>query len=98
MYEFTLSAKPPVRLCYFIPERVIPGGFYTTHDIEADFEIEAFKPYRIDMDGSLDWITRIHDIILANPEPRTTSRPDRPDPEPSTKAAKSAKPLSLIHI
>ena len=98
MYGFELAGKPPTRLCFFIPERVLPDEFYTTLDVVADFELPIFRDYRIRMDASSEWIVRIREIIDANPEPRKHSRPIRVDPRSAPVPDEDVEPLQPAAI
>ncbi|KAG8532802.1 uncharacterized protein KY384_002680 [Bacidia gigantensis] len=80
-YQFNLTARPdprPHRVCYFLPECVIPDDFYTTLEKEVSFDIPKFQAYRIVMDNEGHWASRILQVILQNQEPRQVSpRPTR---------------------
>ncbi|KAK1071482.1 hypothetical protein LTR74_003360 [Friedmanniomyces endolithicus] len=96
MYYFEFSAKPPRRICYFLPEKHIPTEFYTTEDTEASFERAGFEEYRVVLNDSLDWVERIRDIVTANPYPRRPgARPNRPGDAVRLTAAAAAKALRL---
>jgi hypothetical protein len=79
MYYLEFGMHSPDAAILFLPERTIPDEFYTTFAKDADFEIEAFRPYRVEMDKDLGWVRKIGKIMADNPEPRCQhERPVRP--------------------
>ncbi|USP75476.1 uncharacterized protein yc1106_02750 [Curvularia clavata] len=55
---------------FFLPESVLPDEFYTTEAKDASFDREDFKPYRIALDDSGDWVKEVYNIIQTTPNPR----------------------------
>lgn len=67
----------PVTECFFIPESAIPDEFYTTTEIEADFDIDVLQEYRMRMDREGRWMHRVIEIVEQHPQPRRAMRPRR---------------------
>ncbi|KAH0175060.1 hypothetical protein KCU67_g434, partial [Aureobasidium melanogenum] len=80
MYEFVNISPGPnkarITELFFLPEFVLPDTFYTTLELEADFELPAFSRYRMPKDENGKWLERIIEIMLGSP-PRKDSRPVR---------------------
>jgi hypothetical protein len=72
-YQFSFSNRPdpqPHIEFFFIPEWEIPDIFYETLSVEESFERLNFAKYRIVMDKNGDWVRRMLQTILENPQPR----------------------------
>lgn len=57
-------------MIYFFPEKIVPDHFYTALDRYVDFSLDVLLPYRFELDGRMQWVHRMQEIIENNSEPR----------------------------
>ena len=64
---------------FCLPERILPDSFYSSLEAIASFERPEFAEYKVYTDDEGEWVHRVHDIVVANPQPRQPGRrPTRP--------------------